>query len=140
MTVLDQLPEGESVRLIHEIERDQREVKARQSVGSSAVQIVFYANPVAYDITVPANDPRDVLLQVTPRQLAFGGGLVFYAYQSVNGGPWRSIEPMHRIRVGSDNIQRWRIQYFNGDSGTALNVRYALMGIGYGTISASLVS
>lgn len=140
MSVLDQLPEGEGVRLIRQIESEQREFKAPQSVGSSAVQILYFANPGPYDITVPANDPRDVLLSYTPSQLAFGGGLVFYAYQSINGGPFYGIEPMHRLRVGSDNIQKWRIQYFNGSNGTALNIRYALMGIGTGTISASLVS
>lgn len=140
MSVLDQLPDGEGVRLIHQIESDQREIKSRQNVGSSAVQILYFANSATYDITVPANDPRDVLLSYTPSQLAFGGGLAFYTYQSINGGAFTSVEPMHRLRVGSDNIQRWRIQYFNGSSSTPLNIRYALMGIGSGAISASLVS
>ncbi|WP_437770605.1 hypothetical protein [Arthrobacter sp. KNU40] len=141
MSVLDQLPEGELQRLTRELDASQREIKSPQPIGSSGVMmgIVTSGNPI--DVTVPAGDARDVLLSYTPADTAFGGGLVYRAYQSTNGGlNFNEINVSQRLRVGSDNVQKWRIQYFNGSGGTAINLKFLFLCIGSGTFTASLVT
>lgn len=141
MSVMDQLPEGETSRLIRQIDAIQSEIKAPQPIGSSGVLMGIVVSQASIDITVPANDARDVLLQFTPKDTSFGGGLVYRAYQSTTGGSFfTEINFSQRLRVGSDNIQSWRIQYFNGSSGTPINVKYIFLCVGSGTFSASLVS
>lgn len=141
MGVFDALPEGEVVRLIRQLDASQSEIKSPQTFGSSAVMTNAVYSQASADIVVPANDGRDVLVTFTPADLSFGGGLVYRLFASTNGGTsYTEVEAPQRLPVGSDHLQRWRIQYLNGNSSTAINVKYLFLCIGTGTFTASLVS
>ncbi len=140
MAVLDQLPEWEPARVLRELDAVQREMKARQNIGSKAVIMSRIASAATSDITIPAGDGRDVLLQFTPSDLSFGGGLCYRVFQSTDGGAsFFEIGPSERLRVGSDGVQKWRVRYFNQYGGTDIHAKYAFFCVGSGTFTASLI-
>lgn len=141
MSVLDNLAQGEPLRLIRELESVQAEIKAPQSVGSASVMLTLVESSNAVDLTVPAGVDTDILIEFTPADVSFGGGLVYAAYSSRDGGAtYNGILLSIRQRVGADNIQRWKSRVFNSSSGTPINYKFRFLCIGTGTISASLVS
>ena len=140
MGVLDRLPEGELTSLIHRVEAVSSEIKARQTIGSTGVIVSAVQSGGTSDITIPANDSRDVLLQFTPSDVAFGGGLAFRAYVSINSGAYNEVDPGYRLRVGSDNVQAWRLFGNNGSNGTPMTYKFIIVCIGSGTFTCSLVT
>lgn len=140
MAVLDQLPEWEPARVLRELDTVQREMKAPQNIGSKAVIMSRIASAATSDITIPAGDGRDVLLQFTPSDLSFGGGLCYRVFQSTDGGTsYFEVGPSERLRVGSDGIQKWRVRYFNQYGGSDINAKYVFFCVGSGTFTASLI-
>jgi len=141
MSVLDSLPEGEVSRLIRQVETVQKESKAPQTIGSSGVLMGITISQFSVDLTVPPLDGRMILLQYTPSDLSFGGGLIYRAYQSVNGaGTYTEIFLQYRLRVGSDGIQSWKFPSFNDASINPKTYKFFFYGIGTGAFAASLVS
>ncbi|MDR6794744.1 hypothetical protein J2X12_004324 [Pseudarthrobacter oxydans] len=140
MGVLDQLPEGGLARELHELQELGAEIKAPQTIGSSGVLTKSIQSLATSDITIPANDARDVLLQFTPSDMSFGGSLAYRVYYSVNGGSYGEVNPSYRLRVGADGIQSWRIFGDNQFSATSKSMKFIIICIGSGTFTASLVS
>ncbi|WP_160665190.1 hypothetical protein [Pseudarthrobacter sp. ATCC 49987] len=139
MSVLDSLPDGSISRLVREVETAQKEIKAPQTIGSSGVLMGITISQAAADITVPAGDGRAILLQYTPSDLSFGGGLIYRAYESVNGSSsYSEIFLQYRLRVGLDGIQSWRIPTFNQGL-PEKTYKFLFIGIGSGTFTANLI-
>ena len=140
MGVRSQLPEGELHCLIHEVETMNNEIKAPQTIGSSGVMTSAVQSANSVDITVPANDARYILLQFTPADVSFGGGLAFRAYHKIDGGGYSEIDPSFRLRVGAGHVQSWRIFVGNGSWPSPRTYKFLIIFIGSGTFTASLVS
>lgn len=140
MSVLDLLPDGEMVRLLRTVESAQQEIKAPQPIGSTGVLMDITISDNAVDVTVPPGDGRAILLQYTPSDLAFGGGLIYRAYEAINGSPaYEEIFLQYRLRVGEDGVQSWRIPTFNDASLEPKNYKFFFLGIGTGTFTANLI-
>lgn len=140
MGVLDKLPSGKMNAIIRELGQVSKEMKAPQTIGSSGVLTSSVQSQASYDISIPANDARDVLFQFTPSDVSLGGGLAFRLYYSVNGASYNEVNPSFRQPVGADNIQAWRIPGGNSSSSTASTMKFIIVCIGSGTFSCSLVT
>ena len=140
MSVLDRLPEGEVAKTLHELDQISHEIKSPQAIGSSGVITKAIQSQASSDITIPASDARDVLLQFTPADLSFGGSLAYRVYYSVNGGSYGEVNPSFRLQVGVDKIQSWRIYGGNQFNATAKSMKFIIICIGSGTFTATLVS
>lgn len=140
MGILDLLPDGSISRLVREVETAQREIKAPQTIGSSGVLMDYTLSQNTPDITVPPEDGRSILLQYTPSDVSFGGGLVYRAYHSIDGSPgYTEISHSYRLRVGVDGVQSWIIPAFNHFSLDPKTFKFLFIGIGSGTFTANLI-
>lgn len=140
MSVLDSLPDGSISRLVREVETAQREIKAPQTIGSSGVLMDYTISAASVDVTVPPEDGRSILLQYTPSDISFGGGLVYRAYNSIDGSPgYSEVSLSYRMRVDVDGVQSWVIPAFNDFSLDPKTYKFLFIGVGSGTFTANLI-
>lgn len=144
MSVVERLPEGGTFAAMREIREASSEIKAAQTTGSSQVIMKQISSQSTWDITVPAGQTKDVLVVFTPSDLAFGGGLVYRVMsdsQQFGGATVRSeLLLSSRLRVTSDNKQRWQFRVFNSAATDDAKFKFFFTCVGSGTFSCSLVS
>jgi hypothetical protein len=137
VSVLDQLPEGQPIKLLRELDAIASEIKAPQTFGSSSVITTRLFSGVAYDISLPAHDTHQVMVEFIPDDLTFGGALCYKLYVMSPGGSGEAIVG-ERLRV-TDDRQRWMLHTNNTANGSALQLKLYFFAGGSGTFTTNLV-
>ena len=139
MSIIDQLPHGEPVRLLHELEQMSREIKSPQTFGSTSVATSLIQSADAYDLEWPAGDTHQGLITFTPDDMTFGGALVYRVYAVSVGLMFTSEYYVYALRVDADNIQRFRIPINNFGSLSPMRMKFYFFTAGTGTFTTNLV-
>lgn len=137
MSVLDQLPDGEPLRLLREQQEIDREIKSQQRIGQDSIITSRVFSADAFDIQTPGSGSPVIEVEFIPDDLIFGGALCyqFYAVDVTNpASPSVVSSDIRRLRVKADNRQRWLIN-------ASLNqkLKFYFFTAGSGTFKANLV-
>lgn len=135
MGVLDQLPQGEPLALLRGVNRDLDELKGFQKLGSSSVVTGRLYSASSFDVQTPSSGTPVVEVIFTPDDMTFGGAFAYkLVVVDVTGTPAEVTTGIYRQRVGSDNLQKWRIA-----ASTNQKLKFYFLTAGYGTFTANVI-
>lgn len=135
MNVMDQLPQGEPLRLLRELEQVGREIKSSQTLGSTSVATDRVFSASVYDALTPGSGTPKIEVEFIPDDLTFGGAFCYqlYAVDVTNPLSHSLITTVQRLRV-TDDRQRWIVSV-----STSREVKFYFLTAGSGTFTTNLV-
>ncbi|MFC8008927.1 hypothetical protein [Streptomyces cinereoruber] len=134
MNVLDQLPQGEPLRLLREVDRNEREIKAPQILGSSSILTSCIFSGDVYDVLTPASGTPVVEVEFIPDDLTFGGAFCYkLVVVDVTGTDVEKTTGIYRQRVTNDQ-QIWKIA-----ASTSQQLKFYFLAAGSGTFTTNVI-
>lgn len=143
MGVLDKLPQNTTFAELRELERQRRELKAPQRMGSRSIGTFLISSNNTYDITWPPGDTRQGLVTFTPDDMTFGGALAYNCYalfvHPTTGTNFGSPYYTLGLPVTGDNLQKFQIAMMNLGNADPRRMKIYIEAAGSGTFTTSLI-
>jgi hypothetical protein len=143
---LDQLEENRLVNSLVRVGKDQQKMKAEQLAGSDTIvmQRIFSGNAADITLTTIGFNDKAFYLVFTPDSTEFNTSIVYkmeYTYTEVTGSGGTSTISAQRLKVGTDNVQRW-LFVLNGSDffpTASVSIKFFLWASGPGTMTTEVI-
>ena len=136
MGVRDQLPDGQPLALLRELDRDAREIKAAQTMGQDSVISYRIFSNAAYDVLFPAgSDIRTVTVEFIPDDMTFGGAFCYRCKAKQSSPGFSTNQYMPRL-VTTDGTQKWT---YSVRPSTDYTFKFYFFTTGSGTFTTNII-